>query len=635
MTPGMIPAPCALPTIIFQTGIGDASSITTVAAAAGHIGAKQGANRTNVNSQRNAPPRRALLFQRLRSRIVRAIPQVPANVLQLPILGIAVGVTASLVVVSFKATIAFAEISLVGPQSEDFESLPAVATALLPLIGAVVIGVLLTRMVAEDRRTGIAHVLERLGSHEGQLPVKNALVQFFAGAGSLAAGLSGGRESPAIHLGAATSSILGQAFKLPNHRIRLLVACGAAAATAASFHTPVAAIVFAMEVVMMQWAIGCLIPVILAVAAATVVSRTVFLHAPDLVVPHMGSPSMLDLVYMAFGGFAIGAIAAGFILAVRFFAGLDRHPFLLRATIAGAITACAAFIVPAVMGVGYDTINVALAGQLILSALLLIVVAKTIASAACIGLGIPVGVIGPTLVIGAACGGILAHLSFAISPESAASPAFYVMLGMVAMFAATLRAPLAALMVVLELTLDSGVMLPAMLIVIIATRTTRSVFRQRSVFLTMLSALELDRLPSEHLLLAPVGSIMERSIVRLPDVMDVRAAAEALAGDPEWVVVEGGDGNVRCLLKADDLARHLRTTSEKEVHLMLLSAERKDALGIDIDATLRDAQEVFARPGIEALYVQRPASGTAMIGGILTRAATNAHTRTATRAGHR
>ncbi len=583
-----------------------------------------------MNRQRNAPTR---LFQRLRSRVAGAIPRAPADVLQLPILGIAVGVTASLVVASFKATIAFAELSLVGLHSEDFESLPTVATALLPLTGAVVIGVLLTRMVAEDRHTGIAHVVERLGSHQGRLPVKNALVQFFAGAGALAAGLSGGREGPAIHLGAATSSILGQAFKLPNHRIRLLVACGAAAATAASFHTPVAAIVFAMEVVMMEWAIGCLIPVILAVAAATVVSRAVFLPAPDLIVPQMGSSSMLDLVYMAFGGFAIGAIAAGFILAVRFFAGLDRHPFLLRATIAGAITACAAFVVPAVMGVGYNTINLAFAGQFALSALLLIAVAKTIASAACIGLGIPVGVIGPTLVIGAACGGILAHLSFSISPESAASPAFYVMLGMAAMFAATLRAPLAALVIVLELTLDSGVVLPAMLIVVVATWTTRRVFRQRSVFLTMLAALGLERLPSEHLLRAQVGSIMERSIVRLPDAMDVHAAAEALAGNPEWVVVEDSDG-VRCLLKADDLARHLRTTSEKEVYLMLLSAEPTDALGIDIDATLRDAQEMFTRSGVGALYVRHTASGTTMIRGVLTRAAVNAHTRTSTRRGH-
>ena len=586
-----------------------------------------------MNSHRNAPTRRSLFFQRLKSHITGAISQVPANVLQLPILGIVVGVTASLVVVLFKATITFAGTSLVGPQSEDFESLPVVAIALLPLTGAVVIGVLLTRMAAEDRRTGIAHIVERLGSHEGHLPVKNALVQFFAGAWALAAGLSGGREGPAIHLGAATSSVLGQAFKLPNHRIRLLVACGAAAATAASFHTPVAAIVFAMEVVMMQWAIGSFIPVILAVAAATVVSRTVFLHAPDLVVPQMGSPSMPDLVYMAVGGFAIGAIAAAFILAVRFFARLDRHPFLLRATLAGAITGCAAFVVPAVMGVGYDTINVALAGQLVLSALLLIAVAKTIASAACIGLGIPVGVIGPTLVIGAACGGILAHLAFAISPESTASPAFYVMLGMVAMFAASLGAPLAALVIVLELTLDTGVVVPAMLIVVMATWTTRTVFRQRSVFLTMLSALELERSPSKHLLRTPVGSIMERSIVRLPDVMDVPAAAKALAGNPEWVVVQDGHGDVCCLLKGGDLAHHLRTTSEEEVHLMLLSAERKDALGIDIDATLHDAQEVLARSSVEALYVRRTAPGTAMIGGVLTREAINAYTRTATGTG--
>ena len=149
----------------------------------------------------------------------------------------------------------------------------------------------------------------------------------------------------------------------------------------------------------------------------------------------------------------------------------------------------------------------------------------------------------------------------------------------------------------------------------------------------MLAALGLERLPSEHLLRAPVGSIMERSIVRLPDVMDVRAAAEALAGNPEWVVVEDGDGNVRCLLKADDLARHLGTTSEKEVHLVRLSAEPKDALGIDIDATLRDAQEVFTRSGVEALYVRRTASGTAMIGGVLTRTAINAHTRNPTRRG--
>lgn len=95
------------------------------------------------------------------------------------------------------------------------------------------------------------------------------------------------------------------------------------------------------------------------------------------------------------------------------------------------------------------------------------------AAAACIGLGIPVGVIGPTLVIGAACGGILFHLTLAIAPESTASLAFYVMLGMATVLAATLRAPL--VVVVLELTMDAGVILPAM----VASRRSISGARQR------------------------------------------------------------------------------------------------------------------------------------------------------------
>ena len=453
------------------------------------------------------------MFQRLRSRIT-AGPGGPWRALQLPIIGVAVGVAASLVVLSFKEAIGLAGISLVGLASEDFESLPVIGRVLLPLAGALVIGALLTRVAAEDRRTGIAHVLDGLRRRQGRLPIRNALVQFFAGAGALAAGLSGGREGPAVHLGAATSSLLGQAFRLPADQLRLLVWCGAAAAITASFHTPVAAIVFTVEVLMMRWAVGSFIPVILSVAAATVISRIVFGHTPDLVIPQMDFQSVLDLAYLAAGGLAIGAMAASFIAAVRFFAELDRYPFLARAAMAGAITACAAVLVPQVLGVGYDTVNTALAGQFVLSTLLFIAVAKLIASAACIGLGLPVGVIGPTLVVGAACGGVLFHLAFAISPESAASPAFYVMLGMAAMLAATLRAPLAAIVIALELTLDPGVLVPAMLMVAIASWTTRRVFRQRSVVLAILGAAGLEGPPAEDLTQAGAGSIMERDIVR-------------------------------------------------------------------------------------------------------------------------
>ena len=432
-------------------------------------------------------------------------PGGPWRALQLPIIGVAVGVAASLVAVSFKAAIGLVGIALVGLDSEDFESLPAIGRVLLPLAGALVIGALLTRVAAEDRRTGIAHVLDGLRRRQGRLPIRNALVQFFAGAGALAAGLSGGREGPAIHLGATTSSLIGQALRLPADHVRLLVACGAAAAITASFQTPVAAIVFTLEVLMMRWSIGYFIPVILSVAAATAISRIVLGHEPLLVIPQMGFQSVLDLGYLAVGGFAVGAMAASFISAVRFFAELNRYSFLARATMAGAITACVAILVPQVLGVGYDTINMALAGQFVLYTLVLIAVAKVIASAACIGFGLPVGVIGPTLVVGAACGGVLFHLAFAIAPDSAASPAFYVTLGMAAMLAATLRAPLAAIAIVMELTLDPSVLVPAMLMVAIATWTTRRVFRQRSVVLAILRAAGLERASTDGSHSSPGG----------------------------------------------------------------------------------------------------------------------------------
>ena len=112
--------------------------------------------------------------------------------------------------------------------------------------------------------------MERLSRHQGHLPAKNALVQFFGGILALATGQSGGREGPVIHLGAASASLMGQAFRLPNNSVRVLVACGTASAIAGSFNTPLAGVIFAMEVVMMEYTLGSFIPVIIAAVVTTV-----------------------------------------------------------------------------------------------------------------------------------------------------------------------------------------------------------------------------------------------------------------------------------------------------------------------------------------------------------------------------
>ena len=154
---------------------------------------------------------------------------------QLSILAIGAGLFTGVVILVFRTAVDYALGNwLLAEGSESFETLAYFERLALPVMGAAIIGALLTRLSAADRRVGVVHVMERLSRHQGYLPPRNAVVQFFGGILALISGQSGGREGPAIHLGAASSSLLGQAFELPNNSIRTLVACGTAAAIAGS-----------------------------------------------------------------------------------------------------------------------------------------------------------------------------------------------------------------------------------------------------------------------------------------------------------------------------------------------------------------------------------------------------------------
>jgi CIC family chloride channel protein len=200
---------------------------------------------------------------------------------QLSILAVAVGLFTGIVILVFRATVDYILGSWILPQgSESFEALGFAERFALPVTGALLIGLGLSRLSTADRRVGVVHVMERLSRHQGHLPAKNAVVQFFGGILALISGQSGGREGPAIHLGAASASLLGQALKLPNNSMRTLVACGSAAAIAGSFNTPIAGVIFAMEVVMMEYTIGSFIPVIIAAVVTTVMTQTFFGNEP-------------------------------------------------------------------------------------------------------------------------------------------------------------------------------------------------------------------------------------------------------------------------------------------------------------------------------------------------------------------
>lgn len=564
------------------------------------------------------------MLERLRLRLAQA------NALpQLALLGILTGLLAGLVIIAFRFSLEYMQgLYLPGGGSENYEELAAIHRFWLPIAGGLFIGLVFHYLGYSHVQVGVAHVMERLAYHQGHLPFSNLLLQFFGAITSIASGHSVGREGPSVHIGASNGSLIGQWLGLPNNSIRTLVACGVAAAIAASFNTPMAGVIFAMEVVMMEYTLSSIAPVILAAVSGTAVTRLVFGSAPAFTVPPLEMGSLLELPYVLLTGIIIGALAAAFIALFQFFSTrLTERPLWIRTTSAGLIVALCAQPFPEVMGIGYDTANEALLGQLGLTTLLGIVIFKLLATTAGLGLGLPAGLIGPTIVIGATAGGVLGVIGSQLFPEHVSSHGLYALIGMGAMMGATLQAPMAALMAILELTANPNILLPGMLAVITAGMTSSELFGKGPIFLELMRARGLDYSHdpvAQSLRRLGVAAIMKREYVTCPAQLSRQEAESILEKKPHWLLLRS-DQIETTLLEAADLANHLQHALDAETIdlLNIPAASRIQPPAIPLQATLQEALDKLDSlndPTVYALYViSRKRYGTIPVHGIVTR----------------
>jgi len=562
-----------------------------------------------------------MLWNRITRNLINAFQRRLSGVDALPqlaLLGLLSGLITGAVIVLFRFAIEWPlEYFLPGEGSESFEQLHILTRALLPLAGATGLGLLLYRLSAHDRKVGIVHVMERLNYHQGYISLRSAAVQFVCGVTTVVTGQSAGREGPAVHLGAAFSSLMGQWMRLPNNSIRTLVACGCAAAISASFNTPISGVLFSMEVVMMEYTIAGFTPIILAAVSAAIVTQAVYGPEPAFSVPALTMNSLLEIPWILAAAIIIGVAAAAFIQLVDAMGRFHHHPVLLRILAAGLLMVPFAVFVPETMGIGYDTVNATIHGHLGFWLLLLIAISKLVVTSMTIGLGMPSGVIGPTLFTGATLGGALGLIGAGVAPETASSVGFYAMLGMGAMMGAVLQAPLAALMTVMELTRNPNIILPAMLIITTASLVTSEVFGKKSLFLAILKSQGLSYQSSpviQALRRVSVGAIMDRNILRTERYLTPEEARRVLKSEPKWLIVDGSSGPT-ALLPAVDLARYLEDTDKlvhegnmdppESIDLMDIPANRRDLAPVQYQATLEEALQEFEATDAEALYVQR------------------------------
>ncbi len=531
---------------------------------------------------------------------------------QLTLLGVIIGCASGGLIILFRYAIELPLGYILPGNNENFEGLSKAWQFGLPVIGALIIGTGLHFLNAKDRSVSVGHVLERLHNFQGRMPLTNLIVQFAGGVISLITGQSVGREGPAIHIGAGTASVIGQWLKLPNNSLSTLIACGVAAAIAASFNTPVAGVIFAMEVVLMSYTIVGFIPVMMASVCGSLIARSTFGSEAFFTIDNAELNGLLEIPFMVIAGLVIACFATLYMRLQLAFNRFSHYPIFLRVTAAGLVTGSIGFLCPEILGLGYDTINLSIEGKLSLGILFTIALAKIIATSFSISMGIPGGLIGPQLLIGACLGGIIGIIGNTLFPESITNGGIYVLLGMAAMMGAVLNAPLAALMAVLELTYNPSIIFPSMLIIVIACVVTRQLYDCEGIFVEMLnlSGTKLDVGPVKQVLgNIGVRSAMKTAFVVSPTQITQTQAGNFLSKNPLWVVINTDDEKI--LLRAADLAIALESLKENQeehleegtIDLLEIPAQRFSLTSTPELSTLFEAKKVLDKQPGTALFV--------------------------------
>jgi len=405
----------------------------------------------------------------------------PKTSWQLCLLAIVVGLVAAFLIMGFNYVIEVIQLWYLS-EDLDYTSLDEISRFDLPIFGALAILTIAWLTGYKYARTGIPFVLHRLKTAHGIIPLKNTINQFIGSAIAIASGFSVGREGPAVHLGAACSSFIGSKLQLPYNSIRTLCACGIAAGIAASFNTPLAAVIFVMEVILHEYKVYMFIPIMLAAIVGTLVTNSFggitheleFFKTVALEVQHY--PSLLLL------GLFLGILA---FLYNRYLVAIIKHSakfhIVARILCAGFITGVLAYYVPFAMGNNISAVDFSLSHQWQLDLLLGLLAAKFVMTIVALGLGVPGGTIGPILSIGAIAGTCTSVIVLKfIAGEHIASD--FALMGMAGFMAATLNAPLAALLAVVELSNQLETIVPAMIVISAACIASGQIFKNRSLF---------------------------------------------------------------------------------------------------------------------------------------------------------
>ncbi len=401
---------------------------------------------------------------------------------------------------------------------------------LVPVLGSLSTGYLLWRYFPFARGSGIPQTKFALFINDGRISFRTVFGKFFCCSASLASGMALGREGPSVQVGAGLASVVARALGLNTKQVKALVPAGCAAALAAAFNTPIAAVLFSLEEILGDLHAAVLGSVVLSAATSWMVLHLVLGDEPLFHV------SGYQLVHPAeFGVYVVLGVVGGLgsVAFVKLLLGLRAWFMRLpKATVwfqpvAGGITVgLIGYFVPEVMGVGYNYVEKVLNGDIVLKLVVLLAVLKIVATAVCYASGNAGGIFGPALFIGAMMGAAVGGVAHTLFPQYTAGPGAYALVGMGTAFAGIVRTPLTSVLMIFEITRDYTIIVPLMISNLIAFFISQQL--QPEPIYEALASQEGVHLPTAHS--SPTAERMQvRQTMRLmPDVLPADLPVEAV-----------------------------------------------------------------------------------------------------------
>jgi chloride channel protein, CIC family len=338
---------------------------------------------------------------------------------------------------------------------------------LVPTMGSLVTGFLLYRYFPFARGSGIPQTKFALFINDGYIRFRTVLGKFFCCSASLASGIALGREGPSVQVGAGLASVIARKLGLSKDQVKALVPVGCSAALAAAFNTPIAAVLFSLEEIVGDMNAPVLGSVVLSSATSWMVLHLLLGDDPLF---HVGSYRLVHPVEFAVYGVlgVVGGLGSvcfvKLLLEIRArFLRMPKWSVWFQPVAGGLGCGLLGFFVPGVLGVGYDIVDKALHGDLILQTMIILAALKLVATALSYGSGNAGGIFGPSLFIGAMMGGAVGSVAHALFPGYTADPGAYALVGMGTAFAGIIRTPLTSVIMIFELTRDYAIIVPLMI----------------------------------------------------------------------------------------------------------------------------------------------------------------------------